>query len=223
MAALVMRNAGDPAEAVRAANAELAEYQQIRRWVVWPEPDLPRGPTGKILHRVVAAELSAAASRATSGSAAGGSAISRGGGTLAGLIAKIAGEDAAKASDSARLSEDLRLDSLGRVELQSAIETRFGISLNDADYQRAKTLGELKQLLQRPISDRSRAVAATLAHGEETFTAKSFTNVQPDIQPRADPHAYPLWPWSWPARAVRFVFQEAIGRPLVWLDRKSVV
>ena len=57
MAALVMRGASDAAEAVRAANAELAEYQQIRRWVVWPEPDLPRGPTGKILHRVVGAEM----------------------------------------------------------------------------------------------------------------------------------------------------------------------
>jgi long-chain acyl-CoA synthetase len=217
MAALVMRNAGDPAEAVRAANAELAEYQQIRRWVVWPEPDLPRGPTGKILHRVVAAELRTAASRATPGSAAGGSPISHGGGTLAGLIAKITGENVAKASDSARLSEDLHLDSLGRVELQSAIETRFGIFLNDADYQQAKTLGDLKQLLQRPISDRSRAVAAPLAHGEENFTANSLTNIQPEIRPRADPHTYPMWPWSWPARAVRFVFQEAIARPLVWL------
>ena len=28
---------------------------------------------------------------------------------------------------------------------------------------------------------------------------------------------YPTWPWSWPMRAVRFAFLEAIARPLVWL------
>lgn len=194
MAALVMRDAGDAAEAVRGANAELAEFQQIRRWVVWPEPDLPRGPTGKILHRAVAAALQRAGHE---GPAAPPSA-----GTLAGLIAKITGEDASGASDSARLSEDLHLDSLGRVELQSSIETRFGIALDDAAYQAAKTLGDLKQLLQRP---------APGGAGTE------LTTVEAAPLARREEHIYPTWPWSWPMRAVRFAFQEAIMEPLVWL------
>jgi len=33
--------------AIDAANSSLAEYQRIRRWLVWPEPDFPRTPTGK--------------------------------------------------------------------------------------------------------------------------------------------------------------------------------
>jgi len=45
------------AAAVRAANRELASYQHIRRWVVWPDPDLPRTSTGKIMRSVVAATL----------------------------------------------------------------------------------------------------------------------------------------------------------------------
>jgi long-chain acyl-CoA synthetase len=202
MAALVMRGAGDAAEAVRAANAELAEFQQIRRWVIWPEPDLPRGPTGKILHRMVAAAIRSSAREHTVTPASAG--------TLAGLIAKITGEDAAAAADSARLhggdaarlSEDLHLDSLGRVELQSSIETRFGIALDDAEYQGIKTLGELKQMVQRPTEAWS---------GEEPGAVEGASHA------RREEHIYPEWPWSWHARAVRFAFQEAIMRPLVWL------
>jgi long-chain acyl-CoA synthetase len=37
----------------------LAEFQQIRRWTVWPEADLPRTSTGKVLKREVAARIAA--------------------------------------------------------------------------------------------------------------------------------------------------------------------
>ncbi len=203
MAALVMRNAGNPAEAVRAANAELADYQQIRRWMVWPEPDLPRGPTGKILHRLVAESLRGARENAAAGP--------RSEGTLTGLIAGITGESVSGVSDGARLSEDLHLDSLGRVELVSSIETRFGVSLDDADFQRVKTLGDLKRLLSPPAADRT---------SSETSGGTPVPEIEPDIDApgsvRRDPHIYPAWPWTWPVRVVRLIFQEAIARPLVW-------
>ncbi len=51
MAVLVMNEPGDAAEAVAAANRELAGFQQMQRWIVWPEPDLPRTSTGKTLKR----------------------------------------------------------------------------------------------------------------------------------------------------------------------------
>jgi len=53
LAVLVMQPGGDVNEAVSRANAQLAEFQQIRRSVVWPEPDLPRTSTGKVLRREV--------------------------------------------------------------------------------------------------------------------------------------------------------------------------
>jgi long-chain acyl-CoA synthetase len=57
LAALVMNGEGDAAAAVAAANKELAEFQQIRRWLIWPEPDLPRTSTGKVLRREVARRI----------------------------------------------------------------------------------------------------------------------------------------------------------------------
>lgn len=45
-------------EAVSSVNRELAEFQQIRQWAKWPEPDLPRTSTGKVLRREVARRIS---------------------------------------------------------------------------------------------------------------------------------------------------------------------
>ena len=42
------------------------------------------------------------------------------------LIARITGEDISDATDASRLSEDLHLDSLGRVQLQSGDRTKTG-------------------------------------------------------------------------------------------------
>ncbi|HEY3939518.1 MAG TPA: AMP-binding protein [Bryobacteraceae bacterium] len=57
LAALVMHSDSDPRTAVEEANRGLADFQQIRRWLVWPEPDLPRTSTGKILKREIAARV----------------------------------------------------------------------------------------------------------------------------------------------------------------------
>ena len=183
LAALIMRSSGDDAaEAVRAANRDLAEFQQIRHWAIWPEPDLPRTSTGKVLRREVAAALAVAVGEAQSGKPASGG--------LAGIIQRITGETGSALPDRARLSEDARLDSLGRVELQSALETRFGISIADADFQKAQTVGELKELLKSSAST------------EEPSPAQ---------------HIYPQWPWTRVVNAVRLVFLEAIAMPLVAL------
>jgi long-chain acyl-CoA synthetase len=51
VAVLVLSPGTLPGSVVDAANAQLADFQQIRRWQVWPEPDLPRTSTGKIKKR----------------------------------------------------------------------------------------------------------------------------------------------------------------------------
>jgi long-chain acyl-CoA synthetase len=183
LAALIMRGASDDAaEAVRTANREVAEFQQIRHWTIWPEPDLPRTSTGKVLRREVAAALAVAPGEKRTGKPASGG--------LAGMIEHITGEDTSALPDRARLSEEAHLDSLGRVELQSALETRFGISIADADFQKVQTVGELRELLSGSPS------------AEESVPAR---------------HIYPLWPWTRFASAVRIVFLEAIAMPLVAL------
>ncbi len=57
LAVLVMESGQDPAAAVAGANQRLADFQQMRNWMVWPEPDLPRTSTGKTLRREVARRI----------------------------------------------------------------------------------------------------------------------------------------------------------------------
>ncbi|MBV9082354.1 MAG: AMP-binding protein, partial [Acidobacteriaceae bacterium] len=57
VAVIVMNSSSDASSAVAAANKELAEFQQIRRWTVWPDADLPRTSTGKVLKREVARRI----------------------------------------------------------------------------------------------------------------------------------------------------------------------
>ncbi len=57
LAAILPVAGADPNAAVTAANHELADYQQIRRWLVWPEPDFPRTSTGKVLRREIARRI----------------------------------------------------------------------------------------------------------------------------------------------------------------------
>lgn len=202
LAALVLRTPGDPAAAVRAANRELAEYQHIRRWVIWPGPDLPRTSTGKIMHGEVAATLRSIARK--DAREAGNPPRSTGppaSGPLASLIQRITGEDIAALPDSAFLSEDLHLDSLGRVELQSALENQLGQRLDDTAYQHIRTLGELKGLVNLP------SVSATV---------QASPGSTPRMQPREE-DVYPLWPWTRLVSSIRILFIEAVMRPLVAL------
>ena len=188
LAVLVMRGSGEDAAAVvRSANQELAEFQQIRHWTIWPEPDLPRTSTGKVLRREVAAALAATVGERRPGLPAGG---------LASIIQRITGEDPSTLPDAARLSEDVHLDSLGRVELQAALEMRFGIPLGDEGFREMQTIGELRELLKGPAP----AIGPVKTHAS-----------------REDQHIYPQWPWTPLANAVRVAFLEAIAMPLVAL------
>jgi long-chain acyl-CoA synthetase len=117
------------------ANRSLANFQQIRHVLRWPEPSLPFTSTGKLLRRVVASwaceQLAATAAHPAS---------SRGD-VLLEMIASVTGESPTSIADTARLSEDLHLDSLGRVQLQSLLEQRFGLELEDEQIAQVATLG----------------------------------------------------------------------------------
>ena len=136
------------AEAIERANGRLAEFQRILRWEIWPEPDLPRTSTGKVRRKAVAewvAERHRAATlagAATSGAAKNGSAE-----WLLRLISQITGEEPPGAGDEMRLSEDLHLDSLGRVQLAAAIEERLGMAAESGLLEEVRTLGELRRLV----------------------------------------------------------------------------
>src|ERR1700723_2025522 len=164
VAVLAMRGSnGQAAAAIEHANARLAEYQRLRRWGVWPEPDLPRTSTGKIRRKAVAADLprlqaAAAGNGHQANGGHNGNGSSNGNGKSKGskappadwlltLVAQIAGEVPLGAGDELLLTEDLHLDSLGRVQLAAAIEERLGIATEDGLLDHVQTLGDLRTLL----------------------------------------------------------------------------
>lgn len=118
----------DVPAAIKRANEQLAEYQQVRQWSIWPDPDFPRTSTHKVLKREVANSLQSAASNPSD------------------VFSSVAPET--------HLS-DLQLDSLGRVELLSSLEDRYQISLDEAAFTAATTVGDVQKLVRGEIHEQN--------------------------------------------------------------------
>jgi long-chain acyl-CoA synthetase len=112
--------------AIKRANEQLAEYQQIRRWSVWPEPDFPRTATHKILKREISDRLQS--------------------------FSFYPSDSLLENDPEAKLS-DLQLDSLGRVELLSALEDRYQIAIDEAAFTAATTVGDVQKIVRGEISE----------------------------------------------------------------------
>jgi long-chain acyl-CoA synthetase len=147
-AAVLMRGtASDPAAAIERANAELAEYQKIRRWIVWPDSDFPRTSTQKPILTAIRARAHAELACASGGDASDGASAPRGD-SLAALISKITNRPL-PADGDVNLERDLQLSSLDRVELMSALEQRYQVELSDTQFQQANTVAQLEALVAR--------------------------------------------------------------------------
>src|ERR1700733_12808988 len=145
-AVLLLENTSvDAGLAVLSANKSLADFQQIRRWVVWPEPDFPRTPTQKpLLPRIRAvAEAKFGAQTETPGAS-----------PLRELVAGITGRPLSGISSGSALDVELNMSSLDRVELMSALEGGYQVDLNEEKFSEIKTVGQLEQLLQKPSPSR---------------------------------------------------------------------
>lgn len=148
LAVLIPRDEhSDLSAAVQRTNDSLAEFQRIRHWIVWPKNDFPRTTgTRKVIKGQVADAvkplLNQSVKAATPAEA-----------TMAPLslpiIKRIAKVDSGDLSLSASLSDDLKLDSLGRVELLSALEDQYQIELDEAAITEATTLGDIEQIVSR--------------------------------------------------------------------------
>ena len=139
-AVLLMDGAGsNPESAVQNANGSLAEYQQIRQWFPWPDADFPRTPTLKPLLSPIREFVNAkigAASPSDDGES-----------VLASLITKITGRPVASGSRNSALEADLKLTSLDRVELMSALEDRYQTELNEVRFSESASIAQLEKIL----------------------------------------------------------------------------
>ena len=232
-AVLAIRGPGEQAAAaIEHANARLAEFQRLRRWVLWPEPDLPRTSTGKVRRKAVAewlARMQAAATQTGAPNPAAAAAFGASADWLLVLIAQISGEAPTGVGDELRLTEDLHLDSLGRVQLAAAVEERLGMVPESGLLEEVQTLGDLRRLLAaNPGPDTPQTPGAPSfpslfeekfaerIGNHETQPASVHRESQTEPAPAAS-YIYPHWPWWLPFRGLRIAFLEAVVRPLVWL------
>jgi long-chain acyl-CoA synthetase len=148
-AALIFRNTEvDAAAIIDRANQSLAEYQRIRRWIIWPDDDFPRTSTQKPRR----AEIAEAAQRMFRGDRSGAPV---GKTALANLISQITKRSAGDLPENARLDSDLNLSSLDRVELLSALEDRYQVDLSETRFSAVNTVGDLERMLKGEASQRA--------------------------------------------------------------------
>jgi len=148
-AVLLLDDASVAEAVVRDANAQLGAHQQIRGVTIWPDEDLPRTPTLKVKKRIVLDRLAELESGAPATHAAGGAATASplGAATVEGLVASVANVPVASVQADSRLSTDLNMDSLARIELLGVIEEELGTFVDDGDLDPDTTVAQLSAMV----------------------------------------------------------------------------
>lgn len=203
-------------KAILDANRELAGFQQIRNALRWPEITFPYTSTGKLLRRNIRDWCCRAVREEPANP-------SQAEDFLLATIASITGECAAASnSDELRLSEDLHLDSLGRVQLASAIEQRTGVMIDDVQIASLPTLGALRRAAGVEVSvstapSDAGEIPLPISSPGGSQTTSNFTAGTSGVETssRSIVAVYPHWPWYSPVRQLRSLFIEAILRPLI--------
>jgi long-chain acyl-CoA synthetase len=171
LAFLILRDEhSDPAAAVARANDALARHQRVLRWHVWPESDFPRTPTQKVRKRDLVERMKAQAAAPSSNGAR--SQITARAGGPAGAPVAIPPLDT--------------LDSLGRVELLSALEDRYQIEIDEASFTAATTAADVERILREG--------------GAEADAASRYP--------------YPYWTQRFPVPWLRVAFYYAVVLPI---------
>jgi long-chain acyl-CoA synthetase len=143
-AALVLREDGDAEDAVRTANAQLAEHQRIQGFTIWPDDDLPRTHTLKVKkHEVIKALEAMDQPDAVVAPKHDAKAPL----TPEGVVAEFAGVAVGDLQAHLTLGEGLGLDSLGRVALLSTIEEQLRAYVDDSAVTGDTTVEQLIALI----------------------------------------------------------------------------
>jgi long-chain acyl-CoA synthetase len=151
--AAIVADAGvDPDAVARDANAQLADHQKIRRVVLWPEPELPRTEGTRKLKRGVVRDWMKGGGPPRH--------VQTGSDALAALVSKYTGR--ATVSPNATL-EELGLSSLERVELMVALEDTFGTRIDEGTFAAARSVSDLKQLVETSTQTGSAAASEPVA------------------------------------------------------------
>ncbi len=132
---------------IRDVNSKLASHEQIMEWSLWKEEDFPRTPILKIDRRKVAEAVSGVqltkevAKIETQDK-------------LISLISQVVKIQSSKIKESSTLATDLKIDSLGRVELLSLIENEkdFAVAIPETAINPQTTVEDLRKLIKESPS-----------------------------------------------------------------------
>jgi long-chain acyl-CoA synthetase len=180
---LLAEGAPPPDVIISAANARLAPHQHVRGYTVWAGDDFPRTHTLKVRRDAVlaaVAEEDAACALRPYDMRPQGAEPETGAPPLRHLIAGLTRLPIGDIGGDLALS-DAGLDSLGRVELLSAIETELGVYVDEATIGPQTTVAELERI----VGEREGGVSGR-------------------------PH-FPSWPRAWLARAARAALRPVIS------------
>ena len=147
-AALILSDPDSAKQAVDWANSQLAEQQRVRGFTVWPDEDFPRTHTLKIKNKVVIDTILSGSEQSAPSSPRPTSTPPTGARDLMSIIAELSRRDLELVPDTATLGNDLDLDSLGRIELLSAIETELGVYLDESKISPDTTVRQLSSLVE---------------------------------------------------------------------------
>jgi long-chain acyl-CoA synthetase len=133
-------NTVDAAKAINSANSRLEESQWIQSYTIWPGNELPKTPTMKIKKKQIAEELSGTIWQAQEHTKLD---------VLGQIIHEVIEVPADQISDEKKLYYNLMLDSIGRLELVTAIEREFNIDFDEEHINLQTTVGDLRKEISR--------------------------------------------------------------------------
>ncbi len=147
-AALILEDADAAQEAVAWTNGQLAEQQRIRGFTVWSDEDFPRTHTLKVKKQIVIDTILGKIQPEPPAAAPPGGRRAGGARSLLHIIAEVSKRDVEDIEDEAALGDDLELDSLGRVELLSAVEAELGVYMDEGQVGPETTVRQLVDLVE---------------------------------------------------------------------------
>jgi long-chain acyl-CoA synthetase len=149
---LLHPDAPPPGDIVREANTHLDTTQQIASFTLWPYEDFPRTATLKVRKFLVTQEVKRESARERPREETAPTKHSR----LLALIATATNRSPTEVSPEAVLAQDLGLDSVGRLELVSLLETELAVDIEESDITADTTVADLENLIARTSKMRER-------------------------------------------------------------------
>ncbi len=134
---------------VRETNKNLEAHQQILAASVWPNEDFPRTPVLKTDRKKVLEVVSKERFKVKSSKLKVRVEEKEAKDELVGILSEVSQVSADKISERGNLGSDLKLDSLGRVELVSLIEERLGVTVEEEKISAQTTVKNLRDLIEK--------------------------------------------------------------------------